>query len=83
MEEELQQLRDLVVQLRADNERLQQEQAGTMQPGPSASPLSAVVTSPTRVSTARGASLTERLVLVPRGRRCSMFNGRSGVGISE
>lgn len=80
MEGELQELRDLVAQLRADNERLRQEQAAAV-PGPSAaSSVSAVNSS--APSTASAPS-TERLVFVPRDRKCPMFRGRSGIGLSE
>ena len=43
MEEELQELRDLVTQLQADNGRLQQEQAAAV-PGPSAAPPTSACT---------------------------------------
>lgn len=42
MEGELQELKDLVAQLRTDNERLQQEQS-TAVPGPSSAPLAPTV----------------------------------------
>lgn len=72
MGEELQELRELVAQLRADNERMRQEQ-NVNAPGPSsAAPTTAVVSAP----------VTERLIVVPRD-RCPMFRGRSGVGLSE
>ena len=56
MAEDLQDLRDLVAQLQAENEGLRQ-----------------------------GASATsnERLVFVPRERKCPMFRGKSGIGLSE
>lgn len=73
MAEDLQELRDLIAQLTADNERLRQEQAPTL-PGPSAPP-------PTPVPPA--APVTERLVFVPRDRKCPMFRGRSGIGLDE
>lgn len=63
MEEELQELRDLVAQLRADNERLWQEQAAAV-PGPSTVPSTSAAL-PMAPSTA-SAPLTERLVLEPR-----------------
>lgn len=55
MEGELQELRDLVAQLRADNERLWQEQAAAV-PGPSTVPS-------TMAPSTASAPLTERLVL--------------------
>lgn len=64
MEEELQQLRDLVLQLRADNERLHQERDAS-QAGPSvtspASPVSASSSQPVGASTI----VTEHLLVVP------------------
>ncbi|XP_041842529.1 uncharacterized protein LOC121640743 [Melanotaenia boesemani] len=78
MEEEVQQLRELMVQLKADNERLRREQAA-LQVGasgassPSASDAPAVSVGP----------VTERLVVIPRDRRCPMFNGKTGMGIAE
>lgn len=80
MEVELQELRDLVAQLRADNDRLQQEQAAAV-PGPSAAPsISAEPLPAPSTSTAR---VAERLVLVPRDRKCPVFRGTSGIGVEE
>ncbi|XP_062416593.1 uncharacterized protein LOC134121324 [Pungitius pungitius] len=73
MGEELQELRDLVAQLRADNERMRQEQ-NVNTPGPS----SAAPTIPTV-----NAPVTERLIVVPRDRKCPTFRGRSGIGLTE
>ena len=64
MAEELEELRALVAQLRADNDRMRQEQLPTAPPAPSA-------------------SSTDRLVFVPRDRKCPMFRGRSGIGLNE
>lgn len=79
MEEEVQQLKELVLQLQADNGRLRRECAASSDPGGSASG-----------STASGSgtpplapTVTERLVVIPRDRRCPMFNGRTGLGITE
>lgn len=73
MGEELQELRELVAQLRADNERMRQEQ-NVNAPGPSsAAPTTAMVNAP----------VTERLIVVPRDRKCPMFRGRSGIGLIE
>lgn len=81
MEEELRELRELVVQLKADNERLRQESALAL-PGPSTShvPDPEPVVPPLVVS---GANPSERFVFVPRDRKCPRFNGRSGIGINE
>ena len=76
MEEELQELRDLVAQLKADNERLCQEQAPVI-PAPSVTPSTS-----TALPTA-SVPVAERLVFVPRDRKCPMFRGRSGIALSE
>lgn len=64
MEEELQELGDLVAQLRADNERLGQEQAPVATSGPST--VASIVTTAPSVQQLVGASapLTERFVFV-------------------
>lgn len=80
MDDELQELRELVAQLKADNERLRQERVPIAQPGPSNAPIPAVVDPPV---TGAGASATDRFVFVPRDRKCPKFNGRSGVMIDE
>ena len=80
MEGDLQELRDLVAQLRADNEKLRQEQAAAV-PGPSTAPSTSSVP-PTAPLT--GSNLiAERLVFVPRDRKCLMFRGKSGIGLPE
>lgn len=80
MEEEMQQLRDMVAQLMAENERLRREgvdhQSG---PGGTASVPPAV----SGGASSAGPTITERLVVVPRDRRCPMFNGKTGIGITE
>lgn len=80
MEGELQELRDLIVQLRAENERLRQEQAAAV-PGPSTGPPTSAVppTAPPIVS----APVAERLVFVPRDRKCPVFRGKTGIGLAE
>lgn len=72
MEGELQELRDLVVQLRAENDRLQREQAAAV-PGPSAAPSIPTESLPAPSTTS--APVAERLILVPRDRRCPVFRG--------
>lgn len=79
MEAELQELRDLVAQLKADNEKLRQERAAAV-PGPSAAPSVSV---PSAAPPIASAPLTERLVFVPRDRKCPVFRGRSGIGLAE
>lgn len=76
MEEELQQLKELVLQLKADNERLRREQAAAV-PGSSAAP------STSSASSSASAPLAERLVFVPRDRKCPVFRGKSGIGLNE
>lgn len=82
MEAELQEMRDLVIQLKADNERLRQERAPVelLDPGAASGSASRPVT-PSSVDSNIGT--VERFVFVPRERRCPKFNGRSGIGIEE
>lgn len=81
MEEEVQQLKELVSQLRADNERLRQEQAApTGGPGGASS---SAFSSPTPSAGGAAAAVTERLVVIPRDRKCPVFNGRTGIGITD
>lgn len=77
MEEEIRLLRESLLQLQADNERFRQECAAAQGgPGAAAAASSAPVVGP-------AVAATERLVVVPRDRKCPMFNGRSGIGIVE
>lgn len=74
MEEELQELRTLVAKLKADNERLRAEHSpgtSSASAGPSAAP-----TPPT-------APVTDRLVFIPRNRKCPMFRGWIGISLGE
>lgn len=83
-EAELQELRDLVAQLRAENSSLRQEQRDA-QPG-SSNIVSSDVPAPSISSLPLGgasAIAPERLVFVPRDRKCPYFNGRSSVSITE
>lgn len=82
MEAELQEMRELVAQLKADNERLRQERAPVelLDPGAASSSVSRPVT-PSSVDPNVGT--IERFVFIPRERHCPKFNGRSGVGIEE
>lgn len=84
MDDELQGLRELVAQLRADNLRLQQEQSRSSSSDPSSGP-SNTAGSPglSTQSNDAGGTLAERFVFIPRDRKCPKFNGRSGVGITE
>lgn len=80
MEEEMRQLQEMVAQLRADNERLRQEQANPqVQPNTAALPAAVAGSS----ATGNEPSARERLVVVPRERKCPMFSGRAGLEIRE
>jgi len=74
MEEELLELKTLVAQLKAENEKLRAEHS------PSTSSSSTV---PSLASAPPAAQLTDRLVFVPRDRKCPMFRGRMGISVSE
>lgn len=75
----MQQLKELVLQLKADSERLRQERA-TVSSAP-AGPAPAGPALPAGAGAAT--AVTERLVVVPRDRKCPMFNGKTGVGLTE
>lgn len=68
----MQQLRDLVKKLTADNQRLQNGTAATSGTG-----------DPTSRSSTPSVPVTERLIYVPRDRKCPMFGGRTGLNITE
>ena len=74
----MQGLREVVAQLRADDERLRQEQVAAV-PGPSTAPPVSL----TPASSTASAPLTERLIFVPRDRKCPTFRGKSGIGLTE
>ncbi len=82
MDNELQEMRELVAQLRTDNERLRQDRVMTEQldPGAASTSTARPVASG---STDTGAGMVERFMFIPRDRRCPNFNGRSGIGIDE
>lgn len=76
MEDEIQELRELIAQLKADNKRLRQGQAGPgVLPSTSSAPPVAPSTS--------GPSVAEGVIFVPRDRKCPIFRGRTGIGLSE
>lgn len=79
--EELQELRDLVAQLRAENERLRLEQQTIQSAGTAQVSVAAVADRPS-VGEA-SAETIDRFVFVPRDRKCPKFNGKFGIGISE
>lgn len=78
MEEEFAQLKDLVTQLQAENLRLRKEQEDN-RPGTSAASTSSSALGHPSVHV----PITERLIYLPRDRKCPMFRGRTGVSIVE
>lgn len=83
MEEELQQLREMVQQLRADNEQLRQERA-VPQDSDTAGPATAAVgNARSNPGAGIGGAAAERLFVVPRDRKCPMFNGKTGLRVLE
>lgn len=83
MEDELRELRELVAQLRADNENLRQEQGSIAPPSPIAGPSSESSLPATDPVVGASSTLTERLVFIPRDRKCPVFDGKSGIAINE
>lgn len=77
MEEELQELKEVILLLKAENEKLRRGQA-SVAPGPSTEPPT-----PFASSSNPGVQPLERLVLVPRDRKCPFFRGRKGIGLVE
>ena len=71
MAEDIEELRELIAQLKADNERLRQGQASSSNPTASAGPSTPSL------------PVAERLIFVPRDRKCPIFRGRTGIGLSE
>lgn len=77
----MQQLREMIAQLKADNERLRQEQTTSQASASITSPAPPVASSVPVAGTS--ASVAERLVVIPRERKCPMFNGKTGIGLEE
>ncbi|KAL2102172.1 hypothetical protein ACEWY4_001340 [Coilia grayii] len=81
MASELQELKEMVEQLRMDNERLRREQAALSQPtgvvgtGDNQSASSSSAPQPT--------PCYDRLLYVPREWKCPMFRGLGGMGVAE
>lgn len=67
----MQGLKELIQQLQAENDRLRGEQA-SVQPHTSS-----------RTAPVHNVAATERLLYVPRERKCPVFRGSSGIGIEE
>ncbi|XP_056913809.1 uncharacterized protein LOC130539468 [Takifugu flavidus] len=82
MEDEIQQLREMVLQLKAENEQLRHEHTTSLG-GPSGS--TSASPGPTVYASGAGVSapVIERLVVIPRDRKCPMFSGKSGISIAE
>lgn len=78
----MQQLKELVLQLKADNERLRHERAASLEGSSGAASASSAPASYT-LSAGVSTAVTERLIVVPRDRKCPMFNGKTGMGIAE
>lgn len=78
IEEELQKLRDLVAQLKADNERLHQKGASAISSSSSVPSTSVPSSTPSTASI----PVTQRLFCA-HDRKCPMFRGRSSIGLNE
>lgn len=87
--DELQELRDLVRQLKADNERLRRERSTAEEdPGKGGSRDSeAVSRASDGASTGSGGSRHgqsgDRILYIPRERKCPVFRGSTGIGIND
>ncbi|KAK7921984.1 hypothetical protein WMY93_008886 [Mugilogobius chulae] len=78
MEDQLRELQEALDKLRAENESLRRASAEPS--GSSAGPPSGT---PEPAAPARGNSGADRLVFVPRDRRCPMFRGSTGISLGE
>ncbi len=79
--EEMQELRDLIAQLRAENESLRLEQPTTRSTGTAHVSEATVADGPLLGEASTGT--IDRFVFVPRDRKCPKFNGKSCIGINE
>ncbi|KAK7898885.1 hypothetical protein WMY93_019738 [Mugilogobius chulae] len=79
MEDQLRELQEQLKQLKADNERLRQEQSQRTSDANAGSSTQSAVPPATPVQV----HSTDRLVFVPRDRKCPMFRGRTGIGLNE
>lgn len=77
MDTELQELRDLIQQLRTDNQRLLEAQTDTIR-----TESTNVVSDIPRASV-QSNGFHDRMVYVPRERKCPVFRGTVGIGIAE
>lgn len=78
MADDVQSMQELIAQLRAENEQLRQLQSSL--PGTSDTTVSGA---PSTAPSVPVSPVMDRLVFVPRDRKCPMFRGRSGVGLNE
>lgn len=76
-----QELRDLVIQLRAEKENLMQELASVNTINSTSAPTNGA-SNPSGHSDPSGVA-SDRLLYAPRERRCPMFRGAMGIGIVE
>lgn len=77
MEEQVRQLQDEIAKLKAVNEQLRSQPTSNDSAGPSA------LTSNNSAPSGHQNPGIDRLVFVPRDRKCPMFRGRLGVGLGE
>lgn len=82
MEAELQDLRDMIIQLQADNEQLRREQAVAQNPADGAPPSGGQTNEP-QPSTSRAADAGEQILYIPREHKCPVFRGNTGIGIID
>lgn len=76
----MRELQELVKQLQADNERLRHERS-RLASDADAGPSTQSTEPPARSE--RGNCGVDRLLFVPRDRKCPMFRGRMGIGLNE
>lgn len=78
----MQQLREELERLRADNEQLRQERA-PRQVSDSGSSTGTGDNPQSNSGAESGAAAAERLVVIPRDRKCPKFNGKTGLTVVE
>lgn len=72
----MQELREMIAQLKADNERLRQGQVGP-------SVLPSTSSAPSGAPPIPGPTVAEGLIFVPRDKKCPIFRGWSGISFNE
>lgn len=80
MEEALQELREQLAQLRAENEQLRNERVQSM---PAGSDTASTSGAPFAAASTSNPRNTERLIFLPRDRKCPMFRGTTGTSLGE